>query len=171
MASDRSYFVETPVGKVSVTPNNSKVLYISLGENINSDKGFQITVNGVELSGSLRIQNEGGKWDLIRENYALIINKRYVNGKWVDPSDAQRRKVLATVIPAVAKWLEENPQVLLLADATDATQQIDRIDRQIAELKQKLDKLRDERDTLVQTRIDAEMDMTPETRQKFQGVS
>jgi hypothetical protein len=145
MAIGTEYFVETKIGKVKVIPNNGTTAYISLGESINTPEGFQIEVNRVKYTGSLRLQLENGQWGVAKGNgdphgyHALLLNSRYDGRKFIEPSDAAKSKIKAVVIPAIQAFFDEHPEALAAAVIQDRREKIEQQLTEVRKIKQEFE--------------------------------
>ncbi len=120
------YRVDTKVGQVRLTLNDADHVYVCLGENTNRPDGFTIQINGRQYSGGLRMMRENGAWVPARDRtnpqrtpysdrQAVHLNSTWDGKRFVEPTASAYTKVLDVVLPAVAQWLEANPNALTQA--------------------------------------------------------
>lgn len=151
--------LETPLGTVWLVPTDATHISVDA----NSD-GKTLTVRGVSHPVHLHVYRTGcigdgeSTWNIRAgwENRSdTHFGGRWTGTKYVDATDAFRRKVLAEVVPLVEAWANANEDKLVGAECTHLRGKVSTITREIAELERKLDEKHVEREVLLNAERDA----------------
>jgi hypothetical protein len=134
----------TPLGPVWLAITDGNHIYVDA----NSNEKY-LTVNGVKLCVSLHLHRRSdGTWGTQSSDSVHARRLDWTNYNQSHASSAACKKILATIIPLVDDFMDNNEDLRRQAAEADRNNRAERVLTTIADLEEQLAKARDELDAI-----------------------
>jgi hypothetical protein len=124
--------VETPLGSVKLTITEAAHIYVESND--------VLMISGKPIRVTLHMMRRNGEWSDKSENgrSSIYAKKPYVMSMQDDATPTQKEKAIAVIVPTVAKFANNNPDLLKQAQVAHVANRVETIQGYIDEKRKEI---------------------------------